>query len=383
MKLEAGPFLWGARRDLWIFGMSFALPLGLVGLAWLLGLPNRDLPEWGFLAFVVAVDVAHVYATLFRTYFDRQELERHRLRYWGLPLAAYLAAAALWSVSPLTLFRALAYLAVWHFVRQQAGWVALYRARAGDKRWRTRLIDSAAIYAATLFPLFYWHVAPESRRFSWFMSGDFLALPLAEALLPWATTAWATALAVFAVEQLREAWRSRRLQVGKSLLVAGTALTWYVGIVATNGDFEFTVTNVLPHGVPYLALLYLYARERRREAPDLFGSRLLAGGVGAFVAICLGLATLEELAWARWVFRDHAALFGEGHQLGRLAVGALVSLLVVPQAVHYALDGLLWRRGDSRARPAQRAALGLEPARAPGESSLLPLARVVDSRLPS
>jgi hypothetical protein len=378
MKLDAGPFLWGARRDLWIFGASFALPLALVGLARLLGLPNRDLPEWGFLAFVVAVDVAHVYSTLFRTYFDRQELQRHPLRYWGLPLAAYLAAAVLWSVSPIALFRALAYLAVWHFVRQQAGWVALYRARAGDKSLRTRLIDSAAIYAATLFPLFYWHLAPESRRFAWFMSGDFLPLPVAQGLLPWARVAWATALAVFAIEQLGKAWRTRRLQVGKSLIVGGSALTWYVGIVATNGDFEFTVTNVLPHGVPYLALLYFYARERRREAPDLLGSRLLASGAFAFIAICLGLATLEELAWARWVFHDHPLVFGQGSELGRFAVGVLAPLLVVPQAVHYALDGLLWRRADSRARPAQRAALGLEPAAAAGESSLLPLARVVE-----
>lgn len=381
MKLETGPFLWGARRDLWIFGSSFGLPLGLVGLARILGLPNRDLPEWGFLAFVIAVDVAHVYATLFRTYLDRQELERHRLRYWGLPLAAYVAAAALWSLSPLTLFRALAYLAVWHFVRQQAGWVALYRARAGDHSWRTRLIDSAAIYAATLFPLFYWHVAPESRRFAWFMSGDFWALPVVEALLPWLAATWVTALVVFAVEQLRRAWRTRQLQVGKSLIVGGTALTWYVGIVATNGDFEFTVTNVLPHGVPYLALLYFYARERRREAPDLLGSRLLAGGGVAFVAICLGLATLEELAWARWVFHDHATVFGQGSELGHFAVAALAPLLVVPQAVHYALDGLLWRRADSRARPAQRAALGLGSARA--ESSLVPLPRVVDSEVSS
>ncbi|HYJ08032.1 MAG TPA: hypothetical protein VEX18_03465, partial [Polyangiaceae bacterium] len=145
-----------------------------------------------------------------------------------------------------------------------------------------------------------------------------------------------------------------------------------------NGDFEFTVTNVLPHGVPYLALLYFYARERRREAPDLLGSRLLASGALAFVAICLGLATLEELTWARWVFHDHVLVFGQGSELGRFAVGVLVPLLVVPQAVHYALDGLLWRRADSRARPAQRAALGLEPAGAAGGSSLLPLARVVE-----
>jgi hypothetical protein len=35
-----------------------------------------------------------------------------------------------------------------------------------------------------------------------------------------------------------------------------------------------------------------------------------------------------------------------------------VPLLALPQGVHYVLDGMLWRRADTRARPAQRAALG-------------------------
>jgi len=358
MKLALGPFLWGARRDLWIFGGSFALPLLLVLLAELFGTPNRELPEWAFLAFVVGVDVAHVYATLFRTYLDREELRRHWLRYALAPLLAYAAAAALWAESPLALFRALAYLALWHFVRQQAGWVALYRARAGDKSVRTRVIDGLAVYSATLFPLLVWHAAPESRRFAWFMAGDFVAASGLAVLVPWARAVWLLALATFVLEQLRKAWSARQLELGKSLLVLGTALTWYVGIVATNGDFEFTVTNVLPHGVPYLALLYFYARARRREAPRAAGSQLVSAGLLGFLGLCLLAALLEEGAWARFVFHDHAGVFGAS-ELGRGALALLAPLLVVPQAVHYALDGLLWRRGDTAERPAQRAALGL------------------------
>jgi hypothetical protein len=36
----------------------------------------------------------------------------------------------------------------------------------------------------------------------------------------------------------------------------------------------------------------------------------------------------------------------------------LVPLLALPQATHYVLDGMLWRRGDTRRLPAQRRALG-------------------------
>jgi hypothetical protein len=350
--------LWGARRDLTVFGASFALPLLLVLGADVCGLPHRELPEWAFLAFVVGVDVAHVYATLFRSYLDRDELSRHPLRYWLVPCVVYALAALAWQRSPLFLFRVLAYLAVWHFVRQQAGWVALYRARANDRSLRSRLVDGCAIYAATLFPLLYWHAAAESRRFAWFMAGDFVAAPWLVRALPLCRALWALALGAFALEQLQKLARERRVELGKCLLVLGTALTWFVGIVLTNGDFEFTVTNVLPHGVPYLALLYFYAQRRRSEAPRALGSRVMAGGLLAFLGLCLLLAITEEAIWARWVFHDHAGLVGEGSALPRLLLGVLAPLLVLPQATHYALDGLLWRKADTAARPAQRAALG-------------------------
>ena len=380
MSWSPGPFLWSARRDLWVFGSSFALPLLLVAGAALFGVPHRELPEWAFLAFVVGVDVAHVYATLFRSYLDREELGSHRLRYWSIPIVAYVLAALCWQRSPLFLFRLLAYLALWHFVRQQAGWVALYRARAGDRSFWSRLVDGLAIYAATLFPLFSWHVSAESRRFAWFMPGDFIDAAVLAPWLPAARAAWLVALALFLLEQLRKLAFERRVEVGKLLLVVGTALTWYVGIVYTNGDFEFTVTNVLPHGIPYLALLYFYARARQAEAPRVLGSRVMLGGVAAFLGLCVALAFFEEAVWARWVFHEHAGVFGQGSELGRVATSLLAPLLVVPQATHYWLDGLLWRRRATAERPAQRAALGFDGAFASGAAAASRLERVVESR---
>ena len=53
---------------------------------------------------------------------------------------------------------------------------------------------------------------------------------------------------------------------------------------------------------------------------------------------------------------------GAGHvDLGAIALALVVPLLTVPQGTHYVLDGLIWRRGDTRTRPSQRAALGFLP----------------------
>ena len=122
-----------------------------------LGLTQEDTPEWTWIGAVLLIDVAHVYATGFRVYFDRDELSRRPWLYGLTPLLAFLVGLAIYSESPLWFWRILAYMAVFHFVRQQYGWVALYRSRGKETGRIGYWIDASAIYLATLYPLIYWH----------------------------------------------------------------------------------------------------------------------------------------------------------------------------------------------------------------------------------
>jgi hypothetical protein len=138
---------------------------------------------------------------------------------------------------------------------------------------------------------------------------------------------------------------------GTPTAVATPAACWYAGIVATNSDYTFTVTNVFIHGVPYLALVYVYARNAAREAASAHGTtaQLLgpAGsrgrGVIVFLATLWLVAYVEELIWDRTIWHDRAWLFGDGIDTGGAAI-VLVPLLATPQLAHYVLDAFLWRR---------------------------------------
>ncbi|WP_437957657.1 hypothetical protein WME76_41140 [Sorangium sp. So ce119] len=349
-----GAFLWGRGVDLAVFGGSAAVALALAALS-----AGGALPAWGFLLFVVGVDVAHVHTTLFRTYLDREELRRHPALYAAVPLACYVVGVALHLASELTFWRALAYAAVIHFVRQQVGWVAIYRALAGERARVDRLLDDALIYAATGWPLLYWHAHPP-RAFAWFVEGDFVSAPwLAAAVGPLGAVYAALAVAYVARAVHRARVARAPLNLGKHVVVTTTAATWYVGIVATDSDFQFTVTNVIVHGVPYMALVFAYARERAVEAPRSLLARLLAGGLLAFLGIALALAFFEELLWDRLVWHDRPELFGgavDEPLLGPRARTLLVPLLALPQATHYMLDAVVWRRRHTG--PAQARALG-------------------------
>lgn len=355
-RLSLAPWLFGARVDLCVFAGSAVVALALA--AWSRASGLHALPDWAWVALVLGIDVAHVHSTWFRTYLDREEIARHRVRYLVLPVLVYLGCWFAYRAGPLSFWRLLAYLAVFHFIRQQIGWVALYRVKAGPSSALERFIDETAIWAATAYPLFVWHVHASEKEFSWFVPGDFVSLPLASAS-GLARGLWLSALGVFCAREVWAALLTRKVALGKILVVGGTAVTWYVGIVPNDSDFVFTATNVIPHGVPYIWLLFAYTRERSRRAPSWGAGQVVAGGFLAFVAVLVAFAYFEQLAWDRLAEHDHPWLFGEGSLLSAAWLAWLVPALAMPQVMHYVLDGLLWRREQSRVRPAQLAALGL------------------------
>lgn len=311
-----------------------------------------DLTPLAWLVLIPLVDVSHVYASLYRTYLDPAELRRRPMLYAAVPALVFVAATMLFAVDALWFWRALAYLAAWHFVRQQYGFLALYRRRAGERGRVERSFDAAVLHLAMLHPLLYWH-SHLPRRFVWFVDGDFVPVPwpmlasLTGALL-------AAGLLAFVAKEIALAARGRAPSLGKMLVLFSTAATWWVGIVHFDSDYAFTVTNVLGHGIPYVALVWTYGR-RRPSRP--VGSRLAAIAarlheprwVGGFVGLLVVLALLEESLWDLLVWGDHPAIFGGRNHVPAMVDSPLlpfvVGLLALPQATHYVLDGFLWKVG--------------------------------------
>lgn len=337
-----GPWLVSARWDVAVFGGSALLAFGLLVFGRLTGAVAGAVPPWAWIATVLCVDVAHVWATAYRVYLDPEEMRRRPALYLGIPVAAYVAGVLLYSGSAALFWRALAYVAVLHFVRQQYGWVALYRRRLGVRSTLDRVLDDAAIYSATLFPLVYWH-AHLPREFEWFIAGDFIpGLPkeAADVLLP----VHLAITAAYAARQLQLLWTGRPVSPGKNLIVATTWLSWYVGIVVLNSDYAFTVTNVFVHGIPYLAFVWMWGRARFAETRATVARAFRPHAWPLYLAPLLLAAWIEEWGWDRLVWHERASLFpGPAFLPGPALLALLVPLLALPQATHYVLDAWVWR----------------------------------------
>lgn len=363
---KTAPWIWSKRVDLGVFAGSAGLACAVAALSPWLSVDGTT-PLWLWFVFVLGLDVAHVWSTIFRTYLDRDELRRHRWRYAGLPVLCYAAGVALHLQGPLTFWRVLAYVAVFHFIRQQVGWVAIYRVRNGERERLDAWLDAAVVYGSTAGPVLWWH-AHLPRQFSWFVPGDFVDLAALRPWLPLFGWLYLGLLAAYGIRSVRLYRRGHAVNVGKHVVVGSTMVIWWGGIVLSNQDFTFTITNVTIHAIPYFALLWFYASERAVEQPGGTIARIVGYGLGAFLFVLLALAFTEELLWERLVWHDRPGWFGgpprEEPLLSELALAFVVPLLSLPQTVHYALDGILWKGRHHGA--AQARALGFLPRRADG-----------------
>lgn len=311
-------------------------------------------PPWLWLLLIVGVDVSHVYSTIFRTYLDKEELQKRQALYTLVPLAAWGAGCFLYSIDGFLFWRVLAYLAIFHFVRQQYGFMMVYSRHERGTPSYYKIIDKAAIYSATIYPLIYWHT--HTRIISWFVDGDVPNLPI-PILHNIALYLYIVILAAYLLKEII-LWRSSGLvNIPRNLLLTGTASSWFIGIVAFDNDIIFTATNVIAHGIPYMALIWVYGNNHHnltsREPsyifpwiPKIFAPKMLP----LYIIPLFLLAFIEEGIWDSLVWKEHFSIFKISALVppvdSRHTLTWLVPLLVLPQVVHYVLDAFIWRLKD-------------------------------------
>jgi hypothetical protein len=371
-----------ALRQPWIghprIEIVFILLPPFLSLAFIAAFPalfrdNDNIPAAWWVILILLIDVAHVYSTLYRTYFDRQSFRKYRQPLILIPLIGFIAGMLLYWQGPVLFWRILAYLAVFHFIRQQYGFMRIYSRQEATPAW-ARHIDTFTIYYATIYPLLYWHFG-EPRNFNWFVDNDFIFFR-SGFLLDIATALYGAMIILYVFREGVLAIRRRYVNIPRVAILTGTILSWYFGIIYFNGDMAFTLLNVVSHGIPYMALIWLYGERQHRGAPvpasapnpattpapaarnpvprpNPFLKKVFSRyGIILFLGIIFLLAYLEEGLWDMTVWKEHVSLFSVFHLFGRRLHGnwlmVVVPLLALPQVTHYVIDGFIWRRPARR-----------------------------------
>ncbi|HSY62347.1 MAG TPA: hypothetical protein VK796_10745 [Cytophaga sp.] len=350
----------GIKKQSWIFSATvdtfgiLSWPFIILGL--ILTFPDfflmhAEVSPLLWILVVMGVDVSHVYSTLFRTYLDPITYKKHQQFLNVLPIAVWFAGIVLYTLGMLLFWRVLAYLAVYHFIRQQYGFLKIYMRNENKGSW-FYTYSIYLIYFITGIPILIWHCSPD-RIFVWFVKEDFISLHF-EFLVPYLKMLLAAILAFYILTEIYFSIKKKRVNIPKNILLFGTFISWYMGIVYFNSDLIFTLFNVISHGIPYIVMIWIYGNKKSEKdtTPKWYQYIFSWKGVLLYVSIILLFSFMEEGLWDSMVWEEHHDYFQFFQFIpsvsNKILLSIVVPLLSVPQISHYIIDGYIWRLKEDR-----------------------------------
>jgi hypothetical protein len=367
LDVRSSPWLVSPRFDLtWLFGGA---ALSLLAVVLTLGFGVSIVLLWW--AWLLFFDGPHMMAAYSRTYLDRSLWRTRRLMLLGalttfaIGPACLLVGRALGSDGPFLLFLAVATAyGYYHIVRQHYGFVALYKAKGGERSRTGFYLDKWCLYAGCGAPYLYFLVNhPRARAAMGLGAGS--ASPFVSHTL---IAVWAASALVMVVVALRTPARERSLpklayallailMIGGSYFLVARYEPVYA---ASNGpDQDFLLLSIVItviHNVQYVALVYVHNRSRYATAGAHGAASWASSTAARYLAVCLAFSAIYFLmARATGVFPlfhgpTDITLLGIG--LDRVALATWWGLALH----HYWLDQKIWRIKDD---PDLRRHLGL------------------------
>ncbi len=316
-----------------------------------------DSPIW-FFVFAIIFDVWHVWGTLYRGYLRRDMRRTHQRLLICVPILSIAILSLLanihisWYPTLYLLLSFLAYVALFHFIRQQIWFVRLYDRRTSKLWWLaeiSRRLDDIIVWIVTGFPFLYWMMHYNSLSLNWFIPWEYISLAH---IVPQTESIWIVyiiGIILYAIYQLLLISRWAETNPLKYLYIAGTAYIWYNGMVAYDSIIIFGLGNILLHGLNYYGLIIGSSWTHGDGYPTWLRKIQKRAIPYLSISIIISLIVLwygEEFFWDQFIWQEKSMIFSDilytlWHD--PISQTVIVSLLGSVQLTHYILDRYIWR----------------------------------------
>lgn len=343
------PWIFSKKTDLLAFLLPIALSILLLPL--LLQINTDPVPLWAFLILAVAFDVAHVWTTTLRTYLDHSELTRRPKLYLLAPPAVLLVTLLLTLYSLTIFWTCAAYLAIYHFIKQDYGFLALYKAKLRESNPLDYKLDKITLYTVTIAPILLWHASP-SRHFDWFNAGEQFLIRIPSSLKPTIIIVYSSIITLYTARQIQRFKHDSSFNTGKNLLLLLITTRWAIGSLLDHPLVSLAFINVF-HGLPYMILLFTTCQRKwTQQKPIHWTEKLsqyltLQHNAALYFSVFVLIACLEETLWDGLVWRVYLPQIISIPKLPHKAIAITTALLAFPQLLHYILDAFIWKLDDS------------------------------------
>lgn len=322
VRLETKSSIFGAGLDVVSF---LAIPVVIAAVLTALFGPSPGLVASAIL--FVLFDHFHVYTGIGIALVFPEQWKGRELFYLGFPVLCFAVYSGLFALSAEVFALVYAYASIFHFSRQQVGWMrATGRRGTSFASWESAL-DDLAIYFAT-FGFVAYRVFDRPGA-TWFVEGDlgfasFLPSNLILGLV-------LAVNAAYLIRQFVVAIKHRYVNLSKNLIWFSTFLVWGLSFAAFKTVTVAAIALiVVHHAAPFIMLSFFYVRHRRRE-----GRRSYFGPL-AFVTIAVAaliLSSMEQAVLAEWSLFNYFS-----------SLRFLEPFLATIATYHYAIDSFFWRQ---------------------------------------
>ena len=290
------------------------------------------------LAWAILFDAPHGFATISRTYLDREERRSRGRLLAGSLLFFLLGPAMVFAGQGLIFFLFVGLWAYYHLVKQHYGFVILYKKKNDDLLSVDNHLDKFFLMTAFSYPLAH-YLAHDAEIAGQIPSYLLPILPLVSVSLL-ACTILVTLLWIG--RQLQRFWLGLPLNAPKYLLLGAALPVHWLALLAPMPEKPLAVAAILTifHNIQYSRLVWFHNRKYTKG--DDLSSLRERYGAAAFINrrllyfVFFGLVFGALCQLPRLYFMSPA----EGNtQISQI----IVSFLVGAALAHYYLDSKIWR----------------------------------------
>ncbi len=273
-----------------------------------------------FLAFF---DIPHALSSFQQVYKGEKKAEFSGLLF--VPLILFTCLFGLFYWVPKIAFSIVAYLSIFHVLRQQYGWMRFSQTKSGHSLPPLQIrLDKLLIYSLTCLPLVMLHTGEELQKedFGWLMPGDLFFFPH-QVIYKTAIFLFWSILAVYIGFQLWNYKKSQLFPLGKLIIFLSTGLAWYGGICFNvHGEQAIYIDGL--HAAPYLWLVF-------QVRPSKIQGKTWPAWFRYYAPLAVG-----GLLWAFFFYRY-------GFAPSSLVSAFVLGVLVTISTSHYIFDAFIWK----------------------------------------
>lgn len=300
---------------------------------------------------VLFIDWAHIFAQYHRIAYN--PVEDKKLK-WIYPVSYLLflpvMAVIIGFASVTYVDTALVYFVVFHFIKQQFGFIKIYSKTDGPKTKTESKLEDALVYLTMFTPVFYWHTKAFDYEYKWVSM--FIKSPIFDYLFWIAAMAYIITLGFYIKNEIARTRRNQMFNIPKNLALFTAAMSWGIVSFLSKSTLLVVFTVTLTHDLSYTFFVWFIGRrdEKILKKKVSWFSWWSVPGFFVYVTVLIlfshiiMVVHLEMTQDHNWAYYIYGGLFNSITKAEGFWLNFGWALFFATQAHHYFIDRFLWKK---------------------------------------